>query len=80
MFHRLPQKPSRFHYLPAQVIITGKAGSPETQVLLNAAYAGYVPDKALIPIDMSDDTTTRFWRGYNEEAMSMVEAAGALIT
>ena len=56
-----------------QVIIAGKAGAPDTEALMNAAHAPFVPDKTIMLIDPADEASTQFWQEHNSETLAMVK-------
>ena len=56
-----------------QVIVAGAQGQPETQALLDAVHAAFVPDKAVVVLDPEDqDGSMRFFEEHNPEAVAMV--------
>jgi uncharacterized protein YyaL (SSP411 family) len=76
----MPQMCCGLHLLSVgharQVIVAGQRGSPDTEALLNASFASYAPDKAIIHIDLSDEVSLAFWRKHNIEALAMAEGSG----
>ena len=56
-----------------QVIIAGKAGSPDAEALMDAAHASFAPDRTVLLIDPTDEASTSFWRNHNPEALAMAE-------
>ena len=54
------------------MIIAGKAGSEDTCALLDAAHAGFVPDKVVMVLDPEDPEDTAFWRQHNPQGLDMV--------
>ena len=60
-----------------QVIIAGRAGSPDTEALMDAAHASFTPDKAVMQIDTTDEGSTSFWQEHNPEALAMARGVAA---
>jgi uncharacterized protein YyaL (SSP411 family) len=60
-----------------QVVIAGRRGAPDTEALLDACFAVYAPDRAVILLDAADEESMAFWREHNPEAVAVLEAAAA---
>lgn len=61
---------------PRQVIIAGARGAPDTEALVDAAFAPFAPDKVVIQLDPGNEEEMRWWGRFNPEAVAMVEATG----
>ena len=59
-----------------QVVIAGTAGAEDTEQLLNAAHSVFAPDRVVLLIDPAQPAVVDFWRGFNPEALAMVQAGG----
>jgi uncharacterized protein YyaL (SSP411 family) len=60
-----------------QVVIAGRRGAPDTEALLDACFAVYTPDRAVILLDAADEESMAFWREHNPEAVAVLDAAAA---
>ena len=64
----------KMHEAMKQIIVAGPASAPETQALISAAHsAAFVPDKAVILIDLEDDACVGFFEEFNPDAAAMVK-------
>lgn len=76
----MPQMCCAVHLLsvghPRQVIIAGRRGAPDTEALVDAAFAAFAPDKVIIHLDLANEAELAWWRAHNPEAVVVVEATG----
>ena len=61
-----------------QVIVAGLKGAPKTQELLAAAHSVFVPDKVVMPIDVTDSQTVSWFKQHNPEALEMAQQASSI--
>jgi hypothetical protein len=55
-----------------QVVVAGPLYSAETQALLDAVHAAWVPDKIVLVLDLNDQTCVDFFQLHNPLAVAMV--------
>jgi uncharacterized protein YyaL (SSP411 family) len=76
----LPQMLTALHLLEVgfarQVVIAGRKGAPDTEALINAAYALYAADRVVIHLDLGDDLQIKWWQKHNPEVVALAEATG----
>ena len=62
-----------------QVIVAGPKGGPKTQELLAAAHSVFVPDKVVMPIDITDCETVSWYKQHNPEALEMAQQVSSTL-
>ena len=62
-----------------QVIVAGPKGAPKTQELLAAAHSVFVPDKVVMPIDVTDCETVSWCKQHNPEALEMAQQVSSTL-
>ena len=66
---------SFFFFCLLQVIIAGAPDAAETQALMAAAHGVFAPDRVVLPIDPSNETSKAWFHQFNPEALAMIEGA-----
>lgn len=60
-----------------QCVVVGRKGAPDTEALLDAAFAAPSPDTVVIPLFSDDAACLGWWRRHNPEAVAVGTGPGA---